>query len=102
MLDEAHVLLAAGGRTGRAHEALRLRAGEHDALEAERARLQEENFDLAGRLVTAQIRRLESEKILLESKIEWQRLEEKTAGEKGKPAPREEPPAKGPTEKQKP
>lgn len=48
------------------------------ALEAERARLQEENFDLAGRLVTAQIRRLESEKLLLESKIEWQRLEEKT------------------------
>jgi len=53
-----------------------------DALEAERARLQEEGFDLASRLVVAQIRRLESEKILLESKIEWQRLEEKTAGEK--------------------
>jgi len=64
----------------------------HDTLETERARLQEENFELAGRLVTAQIRRLESEKILLESKIEWQRLEEKTAPEKGKPA----------TEKQKP
>ena len=52
----------------------------HDALEAERARLQEESFDLSGRLVTAQIRRLEAEKILLESKIEWQRLEEKSAG----------------------
>ena len=63
----------------------------HDALEAERARLQEESFDLSGRLVTAQIRRLEAEKILLESKIEWQRLEEKTAGDKTKstPAPEE-------------
>lgn len=67
----------------------------HDALEAERARLQEENFDLAGRLVTAQIRRLEAEKILLESKIEWQRLEEKGAPDKSKPAATEK-------EKQKP
>jgi len=57
---------------------------EHAALESERARLQEENFDLAGRLVTAQVRRLESEKILLESKIEWQRLEERNAPEKAK------------------
>lgn len=63
-----------------------------DALEAERARLQEENFDLAARLVTAQIRRLESEKILLESKIEWQRLEEKSAPEKAKAAPEKQKP----------
>ena len=56
------------------------------ALDAERARLQEENFDLAGRLVTAQIRRLEAEKLLLESKIEWQRLEDKT-GDKAKASP---------------
>ncbi len=74
----------------------------HDALEAERARLQEESFDLSGRLVPAQIRRLESEKILLESKIEWQRLEEKT-GEKPKSAPeRDEPPAKAGAEPKKP
>jgi hypothetical protein len=66
------------------HEALER---QHAALEAERARLQEENFDLAGRLVTAQVRRLESEKILLESKIEWQRLEERNAPEKPKAAP---------------
>jgi hypothetical protein len=75
----------------RAELAAALKASEelqqkHDALEAERARLQEENFELAGRLVTAQIRRLESEKILLESKIEWQRLEEKNTPEKPKPA----------------
>lgn len=57
-----------------------------DALEQERTRLEEEGFDLAGRLVTAQIRRLEAEKILLESKIEWQRLEEKSAAAKAKPA----------------
>jgi hypothetical protein len=62
----------------------------HDALEAERVRLLEENFELSGRLVTAQIRRLESEKILLESKIEWQRLEERNAPEKPKPAAEEE------------
>jgi hypothetical protein len=73
----------------------------HDALEAERARLQEESFDLAARLVTAQIRRLESEKILLESKIEWQRLEEKTGAEKAKAAPaREEPPPKDAVDKE--
>jgi hypothetical protein len=75
----------------------------HDALEAERARLQEESFDLSGRLVTAQIRRLESEKILLESKIEWQRLEEKSAGEKPKAAPeKDEAPVKTGTESRKP
>ncbi len=74
----------------------------HDALEAERTRLQEENFDLAGRLVTAQIRRLEAEKILLESKIEWQRLEEK-GSDKSKAAPeRDEPPAKSGAESRKP
>lgn len=36
--------------------------------------LQGENLDLAGRLATAQIRRLESEKLLLEATIEWGRL----------------------------
>ena len=75
----------------------------HAALEAERARLQEEGFDLAGRLVVAQIRRLESEKILLESKIEWQRLEEKTGADKAKAGPeRDELPAKGRMENKKP
>jgi len=75
----------------------------HDALEAERARLQEESFDLAARLVTAQIRRLESEKILLESKIEWQRLEEKTGGDKGRAGPEhDEASPKGSTETKKP
>lgn len=43
------------------------------ALEAENQTLDAEVRDLAGRLTTAQIRRLESEKLLLESKIQWQR-----------------------------
>jgi hypothetical protein len=38
------------------------------------AGLEDENFDLAGRLATAQIRRLEAEKLLLEATIEWDRL----------------------------
>jgi len=37
----------------------------------ERDRLRQENADLAARVVTAQIRRLEAEKLLLESKLEW-------------------------------
>ncbi len=40
-------------------------------IESEARRLQEENSDLAARLATAQIRRLEAEKMLLEAKIEW-------------------------------
>ncbi|MBK7642485.1 MAG: hypothetical protein IPJ19_05465 [Planctomycetes bacterium] len=71
----------------------------HDELETERVRLQDENFDLAGRLVTAQIRRLESEKILLESKIEWQRLAEKT---RPASAPREDAGDKPAAEEKKP
>ena len=42
-------------------------------LERENGELRDENRDLAGRLTTAQIRRLEAEKILLESKLEWQK-----------------------------
>ena len=40
---------------------------------AENRRLLDENLDLAARLTTAQIRRLQVEKILLESRIEEQR-----------------------------
>ncbi len=40
-------------------------------LTTERDRLRNENADLAARIVTAQIRRLEAEKVLLESKLEW-------------------------------
>ncbi len=38
-------------------------------LEADRARVLDQNVDLAGRLTTAQIRRLQAEKLLLEHKI---------------------------------
>ncbi len=42
---------------------------------AERAKdaLLEQNLELSGRLTTAQIRRLEAEKLLLETRIAWQR-----------------------------
>ncbi|MFT4539823.1 MAG: hypothetical protein ACI841_001355 [Planctomycetota bacterium] len=42
-------------------------------LETERDEIQKQNFELAGRLTTAQIRRLESEKMLLETIIEQRR-----------------------------
>lgn len=42
---------------------------------SELARLREQNRELAGRLTTAQIRRLEAEKLLLEARIEWTRLQ---------------------------
>lgn len=43
------------------------------ALREESARLVSEAAELTSRLVTAQIRRLEAEKLLLESKLEWHR-----------------------------
>jgi hypothetical protein len=46
------------------------------AMHEERDRLVAENDDLTARLVTAQIRRLEAEKLLLEAKIEWLRAED--------------------------
>lgn len=45
-------------------------------LSAEHADLQAENLDLAGRLTTAQIRRLEAEKLLLEARIAEHRSRE--------------------------
>lgn len=39
-------------------------------------RLEGQGLELASRLTTAQIRRLEAEKLLLEAKLEWQRLQE--------------------------
>ena len=44
-----------------------------EALEAERAKLAAETLEMAGRLTTAQIRRLQAEKLLLEHKLEAQR-----------------------------
>jgi len=44
-----------------------------EALAAEVERLGAENDDLAARLATAQIRRLEAEKFLLEARIDWYR-----------------------------
>jgi hypothetical protein len=51
--------------------ALAARGAELEQRTAERDTLKAETEDLAARLVTAQIRRLESEKLLIESKLEW-------------------------------
>lgn len=45
------------------------------ALEAENARLAQEQEELGARLATAQIRRLEAEKLLLEAQIRWHRAQ---------------------------
>jgi hypothetical protein len=37
--------------------------------------LKDENLELAARLTTAQVRRLQSEKLLLEGKLEWARVQ---------------------------
>jgi len=42
-----------------------------EQLDADVNQLSQENLDLGARLATAQIRRLEAEKMLLEAKIEW-------------------------------
>lgn len=49
---------------------------EVDRLEGEKRALIDENIDLAGRLTTAQIRRLEAEELLLEAKLLWLRADE--------------------------
>lgn len=46
-----------------------------ETMRADVIRLQAEGDDLASRLTTAQIRRLEAEKLLLEAKLEWRRLQ---------------------------
>lgn len=46
-----------------------------EGLQADVSRLESEGMELAERLTTAQIRRLEAEKLLLEAKIEWSRLQ---------------------------
>ncbi|HVS09105.1 MAG TPA: hypothetical protein VMS76_04455, partial [Planctomycetota bacterium] len=50
-------------------EALAQAEGKALELQAREQALLEENLELAGRLTTAQIRRLQAEKLLLETKI---------------------------------
>jgi hypothetical protein len=72
-------------RVSTAHE--QRRASELEAklaaLELERARVVEENIDLAGRLTTAQIRRLQAEKLLLEHKLGALEVRPEAAGTAG-------------------
>ena len=48
--------------------------------------LQDENVELASRLTTAQIRRLQSEKLLLQAKLDWKRVEMMINEDEGGPA----------------
>jgi len=50
------------------------------ALEEAKRRMTEENREMASRLTTAQIRRLESEKLLLETQIAWHQEKGAAAG----------------------
>jgi hypothetical protein len=63
-----------------------------EALEAQVAQAEDEKNDLAARLTTAQIRRLEAEKLLLESKLATARASERAEAfrkESGARSPRE-------------
>jgi Tfp pilus assembly pilus retraction ATPase PilT len=51
------------------------------ALEAAQKELMEDNHSIAARLVTAQIRRLEAEKLLLETRIEIERIKAEEAAQ---------------------
>lgn len=70
-------LNAAIEKLSKSADALRMKVAgfEQQALEQQQLITQHEakNKELAARLVTAQIRRLEAEKLLYESKLEWQR-----------------------------
>jgi len=78
-LDKAHA-------AQRAAEAEALAQTSHaEALGVERDRLAAENLELAGRLTTAQVRRLQAEKLLLEHKIAQQRARVASAQSEGRP-----------------
>ena len=80
VLDERDALQLELRRVGAENERARAQTAEVEAalaaleasfaaLDAEKRALLEENLDLAGRLTTAQIRRLEAERLLLEARI---------------------------------
>ncbi len=75
-------LNAAIEKLSKSAEALRMNITgfEQQSLEQQQLIAQHEakNKELAARLVTAQIRRLEAEKLLYESKLEWQRAADGT------------------------
>ena len=64
-------LSAANERTENARSISSVEQARIAELEQERSALIEENRALVGRLTTAQIRRLETEKLLLETQIAW-------------------------------
>jgi len=60
------------------HKDLELLQETFEAKETENAKLTADNLALAERLTTAQIRRLQAEKLLIEAKIDWQRIQHMT------------------------
>ena len=77
LADEVRALQTALARTQETLDAERMDAATREtrlsALEERSRALLEENRDLAARLTTAQVRRLEAEKLLLETQIAWRR-----------------------------
>ena len=72
--------------------------GLRQELGAERTRvaqLEEQNIELASRLTTAQIRRLQAEKLLLEAKLDWKRVEALMQSQAPAQATEEEPASPG-------
>lgn len=53
----------------------------YDARGAEVESLKNDNLALAERLTTAQIRRLQAEKLLIEAKLDWEQMRRMTEGE---------------------
>lgn len=66
-------LLMAQGRIGSTNSSALEIQQNLRALEEELRMVKEENADLVARLTTAQIRRLEAEKMLLEAQVRWHR-----------------------------
>lgn len=70
--------------------------GQMSDYEARIAALESENIELAARLTTAQVRRLQSEKLLLEAKLDWKRVEVAINQSEQPPAPGGGPAEAGP------
>ncbi|MEM9382771.1 MAG: hypothetical protein AAGB93_22650 [Planctomycetota bacterium] len=61
-------------RANELDERLRLLQGRFDELGMVKQQVEQQSFDLAARLATAQIARLEAERALLEATLEWRRM----------------------------
>mgnify|MGYP001826267305 CR=1 FL=1 len=67
-------------------EQLRSLQIQFDQLGTEKTQLEQQSFDLAARLATAQIARLEAERALLEATLQWRRMSAQNNGAIGEGA----------------